>query len=76
MSSACGVQDDEIKQSRVELLYLARANQMKIIFSRKGFDDQYGGIPSVIWPETKEMLSFPNEGILEWLQTILERETI
>ena len=49
---------------------------MKIIFSRKGFDDQYGGFPSVMWPETKEMLSFPNEGILEWLQAILERETI
>jgi len=32
---------------------------MKIVFSRKGFDDKYGGIPSVIWPETKEMLSFP-----------------
>ena len=32
---------------------------MKIVFSRKGFDDQYGGIPSVIWPNSKEMLSFP-----------------
>ncbi len=32
---------------------------MKIVFSRKGFDSEYGGIPSVIWPETKEMLSFP-----------------
>jgi hypothetical protein len=32
---------------------------MKIIFSRKGFDSQYGGIPSVIWPGTREMLSFP-----------------
>lgn len=32
---------------------------MKIVFSRKGFDSKYGGIPSVIWPETKEMLSFP-----------------
>jgi Nucleotide modification associated domain 3 len=32
---------------------------MKIVFSRKGFDSKYGGIPSVVWPETKEMLSFP-----------------
>lgn len=32
---------------------------MKIVFSRKGFDDQYGGIPSVIWPNSREMLSFP-----------------
>lgn len=32
---------------------------MKIVFSRKGFDSQYGGIPSVIWPNSREMLSFP-----------------
>jgi hypothetical protein len=32
---------------------------MNIVFSRKGFDDQYGGIPSVIWPSSREMLSFP-----------------
>jgi hypothetical protein len=32
---------------------------MNIIFSRKGFDDQYGGIPSVVWPNSREMLSFP-----------------
>ena len=32
---------------------------MKIVFSRKGFDSQYGAIPSVVWPNSKEMLSFP-----------------
>jgi hypothetical protein len=32
---------------------------VNIVFSRKGFDDQYGGIPSVIWPSSREMLSFP-----------------
>lgn len=37
----------------------ARRNSRKIVFSRKGFDSQYGGIPSVIWPNSKEMLSFP-----------------
>ncbi len=31
---------------------------MKVILSRKGFDDQYGGYPSIIWPD-KSMLSFP-----------------
>lgn len=32
---------------------------MKIILSRKGFDDKYGGMASVIWPDSREMLSFP-----------------
>lgn len=31
---------------------------MKVILSRKGFDSQYGGKPSIIYPD-KEMLSFP-----------------
>ena len=31
---------------------------MKVILSRKGFDGQYGGYPSIIWPD-KRMLSFP-----------------
>jgi hypothetical protein len=32
---------------------------MRIILSRKGFDDKYGGHPSVIWPSSRKMLSFP-----------------
>jgi hypothetical protein len=32
---------------------------MKIILSRKGFDDKNGGHPSIIWPDDKRMLSFP-----------------
>ena len=34
---------------------------MKLIFSKKGYDDQYGGYPSIILPEKEnyEMLSFP-----------------
>jgi hypothetical protein len=31
---------------------------MQVILSRKGFDDKYGGHPSIIWPD-KRMLSFP-----------------
>ena len=41
---------------------------MKIILSRKGFDDENGGIPSLIWPGTNQMLSFPipiREGSIE-----------
>jgi hypothetical protein len=32
---------------------------MNIVFSRKDFDDQYGSTPLVIWPSSREMLSFP-----------------
>lgn len=31
---------------------------MKVIFSRKGYDSQYGRYPSIIWP-SGEMISFP-----------------
>jgi hypothetical protein len=37
----------------------ASRKSLRIVFSRKGFDPQYGGIPSVIWPNSREMLSFP-----------------
>lgn len=32
---------------------------MKIILSRKGYDDKYGGKPSIILPDSNEMISFP-----------------
>ena len=32
---------------------------MKVIFSRKGFDNSYGGSPSIILPDGKTMISFP-----------------
>lgn len=40
-------------------VYEMKRDSIKIVFSRKGFDSQYGGIPSVIWPDSREMLSFP-----------------
>lgn len=44
-------------------------SMMKIVFSRKGFDDKYGGIPSVIWSRWSKTFAMPGINTMAFLKS-------